>query len=103
MPFFQNLENVKTGEYTRIAPRNNDLGDSVSDLYKNLGINPSASVQGLDLVLSLVHNDSGQVLIGHGTGNGPDAEDDHFPTTETKRSLSYADAARGTKRYVTFE
>jgi hypothetical protein len=63
MPFFQNLENVKTGEYTRIAPRNNDLGDSVSALYKNLGINPSASVQGLDLVLSLGHNDSGQVLI----------------------------------------
>ena len=46
-------------------------------------------------------NRHGETLNRHGeTGNGPDAEDDHFPTTETKRSLSYADAARGTKRYV---
>jgi len=49
-------------------------------------------------------NRHGETLNRHGeTGNGPDAEDEHFPTTETKRSLSYADAARGTKRYVTFE
>ena len=45
-----------------------------------------------------------RTLNRHGeTGNGPDADDEHFPTTEKKRSLSYADAARGTKRYVTFE
>jgi len=49
-------------------------------------------------------NRHGETLNRHGeTGNGPDAEDEHFPTTEKKRSLSYADAARGTKRYVTFE
>ena len=49
-------------------------------------------------------NRHGETLNRHGeTGNGPDAEDDHFPTTQKKRSLSYADAARGTKRYVTFE
>ena len=37
------------------------------------------------------------------TGNGPDADVEHFPTTEKKGSLSYTDAARGTKRYVSFE
>jgi hypothetical protein len=42
-------------------------------------------------------------LNGDGeTGNGPDADVEHFPTTEKKGSLSYADAARGTKRYVSF-
>ena len=49
-------------------------------------------------------NRHGETLNRHGeTGNGPDVDDDHFPTTEKKRSLSYADAARGTKIYVTFE
>jgi len=49
-------------------------------------------------------NRHGETLNRHGeTGNGPDADDDHFSTTEKKRSLSYTDAARGTKRYVTFE
>jgi len=48
--------------------------------------------------------DFGESLNGHGeTGNGPDADVEHFPTTEKKGSLSYADAARGTKRYVSFE
>ena len=43
-------------------------------------------------------------LNGHGeTRDGPDADVEHFPTTEKKGSLSYADAARGTKRYVSFE
>jgi hypothetical protein len=48
--------------------------------------------------------DFGESLNGHGeTGNGPDADVlEHFPTTEKKGSLSYADAARGTKRYVSF-
>ena len=45
--------------------------------------------------------DFGETLNRHGeTGNGPDADDGHLSTTEKKRSLSYADAARGTKRYV---
>ena len=48
--------------------------------------------------------DFGETLNRHGeTGNGPDADVEHFPTTEKKGSLSYADAARGTKRYVSFE
>ena len=48
--------------------------------------------------------DFGESLNGHGeTGNGPDADVEHFPTTEKKGSLSYADAARGTKRHVSFE
>ena len=48
--------------------------------------------------------DFGESLNGHGeTGNGPDADVEHFPTMEKKGSLSYADAARGTKRYVSFE
>ena len=56
------------------------------------------------LLIFVGSEDFGETLNRHGeTGNGPDAEDDHFPTTDTKRSLSYADAARGTKRYVTFE
>ena len=60
---------------------------------------PSASVQ--ERVGS---EDFGESLNGHGeTGNGPDADVEHFPTTEKKGSLSYADAARGTKRYVSFE
>jgi len=49
-------------------------------------------------------NRHGETLNRHGeTGNGPDADVEHFPTTEKKGSLSYADAARGTKRYVSFE
>ena len=48
--------------------------------------------------------DFGESLNGHGeTGNGPDADVEHFPTTKKKGSLSYTDAARGTKRYVSFE
>ena len=48
--------------------------------------------------------DFGESLNGHGeTKNGPDADVEHFPTTEKKESLSYADAARGTKRHVSFE
>ena len=48
--------------------------------------------------------DFGETLNRHGeTGNGPDADVEHFPTTEKKGSLSYADVARGTKRYVSFE
>jgi hypothetical protein len=43
-------------------------------------------------------------LNEHGeTGNGPYVDVEHFPTTEKKGSLSYTDAARGTKRYVSFE
>jgi hypothetical protein len=63
---------------------------------------PSASVQ--ERVGSEDFGESLESLNGHGeTGNGPDADVEHFPTTEKKGSLSYADAARGTKRYVSFE
>lgn len=57
-----------------------------------------------DVHISVGSEDFGESLNGHGeTGNGPDADVEHFPTTEKKGSLSYADAARGTKRYVSFE
>ena len=67
--------------------------------------------RGSDGLLPVGSEDFGETLNRHGetlnrhgeTGNGPDADDEHFPTTEKKGSLSYADAARGTKRYVTFE
>jgi len=60
---------------------------------------PSASVQ--ERVGS---EDFGESLNGHGeTKNGPDEDVEHCPTTEKKESLSYADAARGTKRHVSFE
>jgi hypothetical protein len=56
------------------------------------------------LVGSEDFGESLESLNGHGeTGNGPDADVEHFPTTGKKGSLSYADAARGTKRYVNFE
>ncbi len=63
---------------------------------------PSASVQ--ERVGSEDFGESLESLNGHGeTKDGPDADVEHFPTTEKKESLSYADAARGTKRYVSFE
>ena len=56
------------------------------------------------ITITVGSEDFGESLNGHGeTGNGPDADVEHFPTTEKKGSLSYADAARGTKRYVSFE
>ena len=61
-------------------------------------------IQILEVQECVGSEDFGESLNGHGeTGNGPDADVEHFPTTEKKGSLSYADAARGTKRYVSFE
>ena len=62
------------------------------------------STSGLCNRKSVGSEDFGEALNGHGeTGNGPDADVEHFSTTVKKGSLSYADAARGTKRYVSFE